>query len=92
MCGSDDALCVVVQEHHEARHPTIPFVADALEDLHEKFGGTTKGIAVRGTKEANKLKAKGLTSKAKAGWWEEGEEGKEAPAAAAAAAGAPADK
>ncbi len=53
------------------------------EDLHEKFGGTTKGIAVRGTKEPNKLKAKGLTGKSKAGWWEE--EGGVAPAGAAAA-------
>jgi hypothetical protein len=73
------------QEHHEARHPSIPFNPEGLEDLHEKFGGTTKGIAVRGTKEFNKLQAKGLTGKAKAGWWEEEEEGK----AKAAAAGAP---
>ncbi len=71
-----------MQDHHEARHPSIPFVPDELEDLHEKFGGTTMGIAVRGSREPNKLKAKGLTGKSKPGWWEEEE-------AAGAAARAP---
>jgi hypothetical protein len=48
------------------------------EDVHAKYGGTTMGIAVRGSKDENKLKAKGLTKKSKEQWWEE--EGKAAGA------------
>lgn len=41
--------------HYENRHPKVEFDESNFEDLHEKFGGTTKGIAVHGSlKKAKK--------------------------------------
>ena len=74
-CGVGDCVCGVVsraQDHHEARHPAVPWVPEVVaEDVHAKYGGTTQGVAVRGSKDENKLKAKGLLKKSKEQWWEE---------------------
>lgn len=35
--------------HHEARHPKEPWDPEKCPDLHAAFGGTTKGVAVRGS-------------------------------------------
>lgn len=42
--------------HYEAKHPTAEFKESDFEDLHEKYGGTTKGVAVHGSlkKDRNK--------------------------------------
>lgn len=38
-----------MQNHYEAKHPTATFDPAKFEDMHEKVGGTTKGVAVRGS-------------------------------------------
>jgi hypothetical protein len=35
--------------HYESKHPKDVFNEAELEDLHEQQGGTTKGVAVRGS-------------------------------------------
>lgn len=35
--------------HYEARHPMEEYKDELFEDLHEKFGGTTRGVAVHGS-------------------------------------------
>lgn len=47
-----------MQAHYEARHPTFQFKQSDFEDLHEKFGGTTKGVAVHGSLKKDKNKKK----------------------------------
>lgn len=38
-----------MQDHHEARHPGMPWEPEKCTDVHEAFGGTTQGVAVRGS-------------------------------------------
>jgi hypothetical protein len=38
-----------MQMHHESKHPKIPFEEDKVINLHETHGGTTQGVAVRGS-------------------------------------------
>ncbi|KXZ45367.1 hypothetical protein GPECTOR_55g273 [Gonium pectorale] len=38
-----------MQMHHEARHPKEAWEPEKCADLHAAFGGTTKGVAVRGS-------------------------------------------
>lgn len=39
-----------MQAHHESKHPTLPFDAQACVNLHVVHGGTTtQGVAVRGS-------------------------------------------
>lgn len=38
-----------MQMHHESKHPKLPFEEEKLTNLHEVFGGTTQGVAVRGS-------------------------------------------
>lgn len=45
-----------MQLHYESRHPSTPFVESDFDDLHEKFGGTTKGVAVHGSLKKAKNK------------------------------------
>jgi hypothetical protein len=40
-----------MKEHHEARHPKLPFDEAACENLHVEFGGTTQGVGVRGSQK-----------------------------------------
>ncbi|CAG9462881.1 unnamed protein product [Pedinophyceae sp. YPF-701] len=40
-----------LQIHHEAKHPKLPWDQAAAENLHEKFGATTVGVAVVGSKK-----------------------------------------
>ena len=35
--------------HHESKHSKITFDESKYENVHEKYGGTTKGIAVKGS-------------------------------------------
>lgn len=35
--------------HYESKHPAETFNEEDFEDQHEKQGGTTKGVAVRGS-------------------------------------------
>ena len=35
--------------HFEAKHAKMPYEADKVVDMHELMGGTTQGIAVRGS-------------------------------------------
>jgi len=38
-----------MQDHHESKHPTLPWEPEKCTDVHAVFGGTTQGVAVRGT-------------------------------------------
>ncbi|GAX79629.1 hypothetical protein CEUSTIGMA_g7070.t1 [Chlamydomonas eustigma] len=38
-----------MQDHHESKHPGLPWEPEKCTDLHEVFGGTTQGVAVRGS-------------------------------------------
>jgi len=42
------AICVL-QVHFEAKHPKLPYEADKVVDMHVLMGGTTQGVAVRGS-------------------------------------------
>ncbi|CAJ1030975.1 hypothetical protein Q4I32_005702 [Leishmania shawi] len=42
--------------HFESRHPHETFSEADFEDLHEKYGGSTKGIAVHGSLKKDKKK------------------------------------
>ena len=35
--------------HHESKHPKLPWDPAACANLHEVHGGTTQGVAVRGS-------------------------------------------
>jgi hypothetical protein len=37
-----------MKEHMDSKHPKVEFDAARYEDLHEKQGGTTQGVGVRG--------------------------------------------
>ena len=38
-----------MQDHHESKHPGLPWEPEKCSDLHEIHGGTTQGVAVRGS-------------------------------------------
>lgn len=38
-----------MEDHHNARHPGVPWEPEKCTDVHEAFGGTTQGVAVRGS-------------------------------------------
>lgn len=42
------------QIHHEAKHSKVPFLESDIINLHAVFGGTTQGIAVRGSTKKEK--------------------------------------
>ena len=44
------------QAHHDSKHPKLPWDPSLYEDVQAKYGATTKGVAVRGTTNAKKLK------------------------------------
>mmetsp|Transcript_22153 Transcript_22153/g.31017 ORF Transcript_22153/g.31017 Transcript_22153/m.31017 type:complete len:181 (+) Transcript_22153:203-745(+) len=59
VCGVRSPSIASLKIHHEAKHPKIRFDPDAFaENVHEKFGGTTKGLAVQGTQKNAKKKKK----------------------------------
>ena len=35
--------------HHDSKHDKIPWDEARYQDLHQEFGGTTQGVAVRGS-------------------------------------------
>jgi hypothetical protein len=37
------------QVHFEAKHPKLQYEADKVVDMHALMGGTTQGVAVRGS-------------------------------------------
>ena len=44
------AVCgLAAQIHHDAKHSKVPFLESSIINLHEVHGGTTQGIAVRGS-------------------------------------------
>lgn len=59
VCGVAAPSLKSMQDHHENRHPSVVWNPEACTDLHELVGGvTTKGVAVRGTTDAKRLKLK----------------------------------
>ena len=61
-CGTPVTSLVQARAHHDARHEKLPWKETDYEDVHEAAGGvTTVGIAVRGTTNAEKLRAKGAS-------------------------------
>jgi hypothetical protein len=40
--------------HHETKHPTIEWDEGKYANLHEVHGGSTQGVAVKGTNDAKK--------------------------------------
>lgn len=40
---------VHLQVHFEAKHPKLPYEADKVVDMHALMGGTTQGVAIRGS-------------------------------------------
>lgn len=50
VCKAGSPDLKTLQIHYEAKHPSAPaFDPTKYEDLHELQGGTTKGVAVRGS-------------------------------------------
>ncbi|CBJ31894.1 expressed unknown protein [Ectocarpus siliculosus] len=47
-----------MKAHHESKHTKLPWDPSLYEDVQAKHGGTTQGVAVRGTTNAKKLKGK----------------------------------
>ncbi len=37
------------QVHFEAKHPKLPYEPEKVVDMHALMGGTTQGLAVRGS-------------------------------------------
>ena len=35
--------------HHESKHPKLPWEPEKCTNTHELHGGTTQGVAVRGS-------------------------------------------
>ncbi|KAK9834826.1 hypothetical protein WJX81_001661 [Elliptochloris bilobata] len=49
ICAQQAPDMKTMQIHHEAKHSKVPFVEASIINLHEVHGGTTQGIAVRGS-------------------------------------------
>eukprot|EP00884_Botryococcus_braunii_P002364 jgi/Botrbrau1/12128/Bobra.0186s0045.1 len=49
VCGQTAPDVKSMQMHHESKHPKLPYEEDKLINLHEAFGGTTQGVAIRGS-------------------------------------------
>jgi len=49
LCGVHAPDLKSMQVHHEAKHPKIDFDQGKYVDLHEIHGGSTQGVAVRGS-------------------------------------------
>ncbi|CAM9487243.1 unnamed protein product, partial [Choristocarpus tenellus] len=56
ICGVGAPSLRNMQDHHESRHEKLPWDPSLYEDVHEKYGSTTTGVAIRGTTNAKKLK------------------------------------
>lgn len=56
ICMSQAPDLKSMRSHHEAKHPSVAFDEAQFEDLHEKYGGTTKGVAVHGSLKKDKNK------------------------------------
>lgn len=48
-CGQAAPDIKSMQAHHESKHSKLPWDEAAYTDQHEAQGGTTKGVAVRGS-------------------------------------------
>ncbi|CAM9502041.1 unnamed protein product [Ascophyllum nodosum] len=62
ICGVQAPSLTSMQAHHISKHDKLPWDPSLYEDVQAKYGGTTQGVAVRGTTNAKKLKGK-TTSK-----------------------------
>lgn len=38
-----------MQAHHESKHPSLPWEPEKCTNLHAVHGGTTQGVAIRGS-------------------------------------------
>ncbi|EPY31931.1 transcription factor [Strigomonas culicis] len=54
VCMSQTPDLKTMKTHYEAKHPTVEFKESDFENLHEKFGGTTKGVAIHGSLKKDK--------------------------------------
>uniref|UniRef100_A0A7S1LZU9 Uncharacterized protein n=1 Tax=Neobodo designis TaxID=312471 RepID=A0A7S1LZU9_NEODS len=48
-CGQAAPSLKNMQSHHESKHPKMAWDESVYVDKHELHGGTTKGVAVRGS-------------------------------------------
>eukprot|EP00241_Pyramimonas_parkeae_P008953 CAMPEP_0114252658 /NCGR_PEP_ID=MMETSP0058-20121206/15956_1 /TAXON_ID=36894 /ORGANISM="Pyramimonas parkeae, CCMP726" /LENGTH=106 /DNA_ID=CAMNT_0001366611 /DNA_START=124 /DNA_END=444 /DNA_ORIENTATION=- len=44
-----------MQAHHDSKHSKVPFDPEACVNVHEIHGGTTQGVAVRGSTKKKPL-------------------------------------
>ena len=51
ICAVTAPSIKTMTDHHESKHPKLPFDEAACTNLHEVHGGTTQGVAVRGSKK-----------------------------------------
>mmetsp|Transcript_836 Transcript_836/g.1322 ORF Transcript_836/g.1322 Transcript_836/m.1322 type:complete len:169 (-) Transcript_836:127-633(-) len=58
VCGIRSPSLTTLKIHHEAKHPKVPFDPEKVQNVHNKFGGSTKGVAVHGTLKNAKKKKK----------------------------------
>ncbi|CAM9682330.1 unnamed protein product [Ectocarpus sp. 12 AP-2014] len=58
ICGVQAPSLTSMKAHHESKHVKLPWDPSLYEDVQAKHGGTTQGVAVRGTTNAKKLKGK----------------------------------
>ena len=49
VCGQQAPSLKNMKEHFEAKHPKQTFEEEKCINTHEQFGGTTSGVAVRGS-------------------------------------------
>eukprot|EP00470_Lotharella_oceanica_P004560 CAMPEP_0170173570 /NCGR_PEP_ID=MMETSP0040_2-20121228/6863_1 /TAXON_ID=641309 /ORGANISM="Lotharella oceanica, Strain CCMP622" /LENGTH=152 /DNA_ID=CAMNT_0010414815 /DNA_START=81 /DNA_END=539 /DNA_ORIENTATION=- len=61
VCGIRSPSLTTLKIHHEAKHPKIPFDPEKAQNVHAKYGGSTRGVAVHGTLKNAKKKKKEKT-------------------------------
>lgn len=64
ICMMNAPSIASMKDHHESKHSKVPWDEDNFLDLQELHGGTTQGVAVRGsTKKAKEKVKKGKPAK-----------------------------
>ena len=49
VCAQQAPDLKTMEMHHESKHPKLPFDAEKCRNMHDIVGGTTQGVAVRGS-------------------------------------------
>eukprot|EP00386_Alphamonas_edax_P009028 GDKI01029671.1.p2 GENE.GDKI01029671.1~~GDKI01029671.1.p2 ORF type:complete len:101 (-),score=43.15 GDKI01029671.1:34-336(-) len=49
LCKTPSPSLTSMKIHHDAKHESVPWDPSKYEDLHAIHGGTTQGVAVRGS-------------------------------------------